>query len=168
MRRIKIYAAVLAAAAVLASGCGSSGQAVAESPEESGIESSVQPESGGSVESEEPLASDSGDTQEQVIIEESQVPLYTRPQAVSYTHLDVYKRQVFDKTGTLTKARPVVADVVTFGGRDKWEMLRIAACLEEHFPHSIANAVVQEAVARGLTHEEMHSKVCLLYTSRCV
>ena len=66
---------------------------------------------------------------------------------------------VFDKTGTLTKARPVVADVVTFGGRDKWEMLRIAACLEEHFPHSIANAVVQEAVARGLTHEEMHSKV---------
>ncbi|HIX16149.1 MAG TPA: transglutaminase-like domain-containing protein [Candidatus Hungatella pullicola] len=80
MRRIKIYAAVLAAAAVLASGCGSSGQAVAESPEESGIESSVQPESGGSVESEEPLASDSGDTQEQVIIEESQVPLYTRPQ----------------------------------------------------------------------------------------
>ena len=66
---------------------------------------------------------------------------------------------VFDKTGTLTKARPVVAGVVTFEGRDEDEMLRIAACLEEHFPHSMANAVIQESVRRGLIHEEMHSKV---------
>lgn len=66
---------------------------------------------------------------------------------------------VFDKTGTLTKARPVVADVVTFGGRDRLEMLRIAACLEEHFPHSMANAVVQESIRQGLVHEEMHSRV---------
>lgn len=66
---------------------------------------------------------------------------------------------VFDKTGTLTKARPVVADVVVFEGRDKNEMLRIAACLEEHFPHSMANAVVNESVRRGLVHEEMHSSV---------
>ena len=66
---------------------------------------------------------------------------------------------VFDKTGTLTKAQPTVADVVTFEGRDQNEMLRIAACLEEHFPHSMANAVVQESISRGLVHEEMHSKV---------
>ena len=66
---------------------------------------------------------------------------------------------VFDKTGTLTKARPVVAGVVTFEGREENEMLRIAACLEEHFPHSMANAVVNESMRRGLVHEEMHSKV---------
>lgn len=66
---------------------------------------------------------------------------------------------VFDKTGTLTKADPVVAGVVTFGGKDKDEMLRLAACLEEHFPHSIANAVVNKANELGLTHEEMHSEV---------
>ena len=66
---------------------------------------------------------------------------------------------VFDKTGTLTKAQPTVADVVTFEGRDQNEMLRIAACLEEHFPHSMANALVQESISRGLVHEEMHSKV---------
>ena len=62
---------------------------------------------------------------------------------------------VFDKTGTLTKAQPVVADVVTFEGRDQAEMLRIAACLEEHFPHSMANAVVAASRERGLVHEEM-------------
>ncbi len=66
---------------------------------------------------------------------------------------------VFDKTGTLTRACPSVVDVVTFGGNDKKEMLRIAACLEEHYPHSIANAVVDEAARQGLDHEEMHSKV---------
>ena len=66
---------------------------------------------------------------------------------------------VFDKTGTLTKAKPVVAGVVPFEGRDPDEMLRIAACLEEHFPHSMANAIVSESVRRGLVHEEMHSKV---------
>ena len=66
---------------------------------------------------------------------------------------------VFDKTGTLTMATPKVMDVITFSGRDKDEMLRIAACLEEHYPHSIANAVVQEAAERGLEHNEMHSKV---------
>ena len=66
---------------------------------------------------------------------------------------------VFDKTGTLTKAQPVVADVVTFEGRDRSEMLRIAACLEEHFPHSMANAVVRAARERNLAHEEMHSQV---------
>ena len=66
---------------------------------------------------------------------------------------------VFYKTGTLTKAKPVVAGIVPFEGRDPDEMLRIAACLEEHFPHSMANAVVSESVRRGLVHEEMHSKV---------
>lgn len=66
---------------------------------------------------------------------------------------------VFDKTGTLTKAQPVVADIVTFEGRDQNEMLRVAACLEEHFPHSMAKAVVNEAVKRGLVHKEMHSRV---------
>ncbi len=66
---------------------------------------------------------------------------------------------VFDKTGTLTKADPVVADVIPFGGNDKNEMLRLAACLEEHFPHSIANAVVNKALELNLSHEEMHSEV---------
>lgn len=66
---------------------------------------------------------------------------------------------VFDKTGTLTNAHPKVADIITFGNNDKAEMLRLAACLEEHFPHSVANAVVNEAKSRGLDHEEQHSKV---------
>ena len=66
---------------------------------------------------------------------------------------------IFDKTGTLTHARPQVAQVVPFGGNDETEMLRLAACLEEHFPHSMANAVVEEATRRGLCHEEYHSKV---------
>ena len=66
---------------------------------------------------------------------------------------------VFDKTGTLTHAMPTVAKVVPFGGRDEAEMLRLAACLEEHYPHSMANAVVEEAKRRGLTHEEYHSQV---------
>ena len=66
---------------------------------------------------------------------------------------------VFDKTGTLTHACPRVAQVVSFGGKDENEMLRLAACLEEHFPHSMANAVVEEAKRRGLRHEEYHSKV---------
>ena len=66
---------------------------------------------------------------------------------------------VFDKTGTLTNAQPKVADVITFNGSDKTEMLRLAACLEEHFPHSVANAVVNEAKVRGLDHAEQHSKV---------
>ncbi|MBP3876357.1 MAG: heavy metal translocating P-type ATPase [Lachnospiraceae bacterium] len=66
---------------------------------------------------------------------------------------------LFDKTGTLTFATPRVREVVTFGGRDEAEMLRLAACLEEHFPHSIANAVVEEAKRRGLDHEEKHAKV---------
>ena len=66
---------------------------------------------------------------------------------------------VFDKTGTLTHACPVVADVIPFGGREANEMLRVAACLEEHFPHSMANAVVRAAKDRSLAHEEMHSEV---------
>lgn len=66
---------------------------------------------------------------------------------------------VFDKTGTLTLASPQVADIVTFDGKDATEMLRLAACLEEHFPHSMANAVVAEAKRRGLRHDEYHSKV---------
>ena len=66
---------------------------------------------------------------------------------------------VFDKTGTLTYATPTVAQVVPFGGREEIEMLRLAACLEEHYPHSIANAVVEEAKRRGLSHEEYHSQV---------
>lgn len=65
---------------------------------------------------------------------------------------------VFDKTGTLTHACPVVAEVVPFGGHDGTDMLRLAACLEEHFPHSMANAVVQAAREQGLSHEEMHSE----------
>ena len=66
---------------------------------------------------------------------------------------------VFDKTGTLTHATPTVAQVVPFGGREEAEMLRLAACLEEHYPHSMANAVVEEAKKRGLSHEEYHSQV---------
>lgn len=66
---------------------------------------------------------------------------------------------VFDKTGTLTYAQPKVAKIVTFGNRAENDMLRLAACLEEHYPHSLANAVVEEAKARGLNHEECHSKV---------
>ncbi|MCM1162565.1 MAG: heavy metal translocating P-type ATPase [Roseburia sp.] len=66
---------------------------------------------------------------------------------------------VFDKTGTLTKAQPTVADVISFNGQDEDELLRIAACLEEHFPHSMAKAVVDAAMTRNLIHEEMHSKV---------
>ena len=66
---------------------------------------------------------------------------------------------VFDKTGTLTKATPTVVDVVPFDGRTPDELLRIAACLEEHFPHSMAKAVVDAALKKELDHEEMHSKV---------
>lgn len=66
---------------------------------------------------------------------------------------------VFDKTGTLTKASPVVADVISFNGQSREELLRIAACLEEHFPHSMAKAVVDAASKVNLVHEEMHSKV---------
>lgn len=66
---------------------------------------------------------------------------------------------VFDKTGTLTHACPKVVQVLAFGGRQEEEMLRLAACLEEHFPHSVANAVVEEAKQQGLTHDEFHSKV---------
>ena len=66
---------------------------------------------------------------------------------------------VFDKTGTLTHATPKVAKVVPFGGHSEEEMLRLAACLEEHYPHSMANAVVEEARKRGLNHEEYHSEV---------
>ncbi len=66
---------------------------------------------------------------------------------------------VFDKTGTLTHACPTVVQVVGFGGNEEDEMLRLAACLEEHFPHSMANAVVRAARERGLDHEEMHSEV---------
>ena len=66
---------------------------------------------------------------------------------------------VFDKTGTLTYAAPKVAQIVPFGGQNEAEMLRLAACLEEHYPHSMANAVVEEAKRRGLAHEEYHSQV---------
>ena len=66
---------------------------------------------------------------------------------------------VFDKTGTLTYASPTVAKIVPFGGHDESGMLRLAACLEEHYPHSMANAVVEEAKKRGLSHEEYHSQV---------
>ena len=86
---------------------------------------------------------------------------------------------VFDKTGTLTRATPKVVKVVPFSGCSESEVLQLAACLEEHFPHSMANAVVREAKERGISHEEMHSEVeyivahgiasrvsgCLLYTS---
>ena len=66
---------------------------------------------------------------------------------------------VFDKTGTLTYATPSVREIISFGDHDEEELLRLAACLEEHFPHSIANAVVKEAAKRGLIHEERHTKV---------
>ncbi len=66
---------------------------------------------------------------------------------------------VFDKTGTLTKAQPTVKDVISFNGEDKEELLREAACLEEHFPHSIANAVVKAAEDKGLDHDEFHTGV---------
>ena len=66
---------------------------------------------------------------------------------------------VFDKTGTLTHAQPRVMRIDTFGGTEETEALRLAACLEEHYPHSIANAVVEEARLRGITHEEKHSEV---------
>ena len=65
---------------------------------------------------------------------------------------------IFDKTGTLTHACPTVAEVIPFNGHDEREMLRVAACLEEHFPHSVANAVVRAARERGLNHREMHSE----------
>ena len=66
---------------------------------------------------------------------------------------------VFDKTGTLTHATPKVADIITFNGWNETEALRLAACMEEHFPHSIANAVVKEAADRGISHEEFHTRV---------
>ena len=66
---------------------------------------------------------------------------------------------VFDKTGTLTYATPTVAQVIPFDGHEESEMLRLAACLEEHYPHSMANAVVAEAKRRGLSHQEYHSRV---------
>ena len=66
---------------------------------------------------------------------------------------------VFDKTGTLTRATPQVVEVVPFSGCDEREVLQLAACLEEHFPHSMANAVVRAAKERGISHEEMHSEV---------
>ena len=66
---------------------------------------------------------------------------------------------VFDKTGTLTKAKPTVVDVVPFEDRNADELLRVAACLEEHFPHSMAKAVMDAAAKKGLEHDEMHSKV---------
>ena len=65
---------------------------------------------------------------------------------------------IFDKTGTLTNACPTVAEVIPFNGQDEREILRVAACLEEHFPHSVANAVVRAAQERGLNHREMHSE----------
>ncbi|MDY3766779.1 MAG: heavy metal translocating P-type ATPase [Lachnospiraceae bacterium] len=66
---------------------------------------------------------------------------------------------VFDKTGTLTKAQPSVAQVIPFAGCQRNDMLRLAACLEEHFPHSMANAVVAQALKEDLKHDEMHTKV---------
>ena len=71
---------------------------------------------------------------------------------------------VFDKTGTLTKAQPTVVDVVSFNGDSGDDLLRLAACMEEHFPHSMAKAVMDAARNRGLTHEEMHSKVEYIVT----
>ena len=66
---------------------------------------------------------------------------------------------IFDKTGTLTNACPTVTEIVPFNGKDRMEMLKVAACLEEHFPHSVANAVVKAAADRGIDHREMHSEV---------
>ena len=77
-------------------------------------------------------------------------------------HLEAFANAdtiVFDKTGTLTNASPVVADVVPFNGYDRNEVLKTAACLEEHFPHSVANAVVKKAAEEGLLHEEEHAQV---------
>ena len=68
---------------------------------------------------------------------------------------------VFDKTGTLTHATPTLMNVVTFDGRDPDEMLRIAACLEEHYPHSVANAIVKGAKDKGLDHDELHQLITL-------
>jgi len=66
---------------------------------------------------------------------------------------------IFDKTGTLTYATPKLMEVITFGGESPDEMLRVAACLEEHYPHSVANAIVNGALEKNLNHEELHSKV---------
>ena len=66
---------------------------------------------------------------------------------------------VFDKTGTLTRATPQVVEVVPFSGCNEREVLQLAACLEEHFPHSMANSVVRAAKEHGISHEEMHSEV---------
>jgi P-type E1-E2 ATPase len=66
---------------------------------------------------------------------------------------------IFDKTGTLTRSCPTVMEVIPFAGCDEVEMLRLAACMEEHFPHSMANAVVKAAKDRGIDHEELHSEV---------
>lgn len=66
---------------------------------------------------------------------------------------------IFDKTGTLTTATPKVKEIISFGQRDERELLKIAACLEEHFPHSVAKAIVNEAIEQGVEHEEIHSKV---------
>ncbi len=66
---------------------------------------------------------------------------------------------VFDKTGTLTHASPRIAGIEVFGGHEENDILRVAACLEEHYPHSIANAVVKEAAARGINHAECHTSV---------
>lgn len=66
---------------------------------------------------------------------------------------------VFDKTGTLTEAKPVVAEVISFNGEEPDELLRLAACMEEHFPHSMAKAVVNAALEKNLEHEEVHTKV---------
>lgn len=66
---------------------------------------------------------------------------------------------IFDKTGTLTAASPRVKEIITFGDKNEKELLKIAACLEEHFPHSVAKAIVNEAKEQGVEHEEMHSKV---------
>jgi len=69
------------------------------------------------------------------------------------------KTIVFDKTGTLTKAEPSVAKIINVSSYSNQELLRYAACLEEHFPHSMANAIVRKAAERGLVHDEMHTKV---------
>ena len=74
-------------------------------------------------------------------------------------YLEALAKAEFDKTGTLTHATPTVVDVVPFGGRNTDDVLRIAACLEEHYPHSMANAVVQAAASKSISHEEMHSEV---------
>lgn len=66
---------------------------------------------------------------------------------------------VFDKTGTLTHATPKLMETIPFGNHDPDEMLRIAACLEEHYPHSVANAIVNAAFEKNLKHDEIHSKV---------